>query len=289
MADSGAQHLDPVEHEVNLRLEAEAQLNDLRLRVDSAQQLANMGDYDWHMPTDTNRWSDQLYRIYGYEPQSFNASYQRFISLIHPEDRDRISQLHQRAYTTGEPYSMLERIVRPDGEVRYLSSNGQVVMDESGTPVRMRGTCIDVTDRVLAEREREHIATRFKGLVDSAPDAILVLDDEGRILEANTRAHELLGGEPTGHLIDEVLPVEVREAGQGIEASGLDGRQLLLDVNTAAVEDVEGETLVALFLHDAEVRLRGEAIAARLGEANLRRKQALEINDNVVQGLAAAE
>lgn len=271
------------------RIQAEHDLEDLEARVDKAQQLADMGDYDWHIPTDTNRWSDQLYRIYGYEPQSFNASYQRFISLIHPEDRERISQLHQRAYETGEPYSMLERIVRPDGEVRYLSSNGEVVMDESGTPVRMRGTCIDVTDRVLAEREREHIAARFKGLVDSAPDAILVLDDEGRILEANPRAHELLGGRPAGHLIDEVLPVEVREAGQGIEATGLDGRPLLLDVNTAAVADVEGETLVALFLHDAEVRLRGEAIAARLGEANLRRKQALEINDNVVQGLAAAE
>ena len=271
------------------RIQAERDLEDLEARVDKAQQLADMGDYDWHIPTDTNRWSDQLYRIYGYEPQSFNASYQRFISLIHPEDRDRISQLHQRAYTTGEPYSMLERIVRPDGEVRYLSSNGEVVMDESGTPVRMRGTCIDVTDRFLAEREREHITARFKGLVDSAPDAILVLDDEGRILEANARAHELLGGQPAGHLIDEVLPVEVRESGQGIEATGLDGRPLLLDVSTAAVEDVEGETLVAVFLHDAEVRLRGEAIAARLGEANLRRKQALEINDNVVQGLAAAE
>jgi PAS domain S-box-containing protein len=271
------------------RIRTEHDLEDLGARVDNAQQLADMGDYDWHIPTDTNRWSDQLYRIYGHEPQSFNASYQRFISLIHPEDRERISQLHQRAYETGEPYSMLERIVRPDGEVRYLSSNGQVVMDESGTPVRMRGTCIDVTDRVLAEREREHIAARFKGLVDSAPDAILVLDDEGRILEANPRSHELLGGEPTGHLIDEVLPVEVREAGQDIEATGLDGRSLLLDVSTAAVGHVEGETLVALFLHDAEVLRRGEAIAARLGEANLRRKQALEINDNVVQGLAAAE
>ena len=106
-------------------------------RVDRAQQLANMGDYDWHIPTDTNRWSDQLYRIYGHEPQSFNATYEMFIGNIHPEDRERIQAIHQRAYATGDPYQMIERIVRQDGEVRYLSSNGQVVMDGSGVPMRM--------------------------------------------------------------------------------------------------------------------------------------------------------
>ena len=55
-----------------------------------------MGDYDWHIPTDTNRWSDQLYRIYGHEPQSFNASYERFLSLIHPDDRERITGCTRR-------------------------------------------------------------------------------------------------------------------------------------------------------------------------------------------------
>jgi PAS domain S-box-containing protein len=160
MGDSGVQDLGQAEHEVQLRLEAEAQLNDLRLRVDNAQQLANMGDYDWHMPTDTNRWSDQLYRIYGYEPQSFNPSYERFLSFLHPDDREPIMAIHQVALETGEPYQMTERIIRPDGELRYLSSNGQVLFDESGAPVRMRGTCIDITERVLAEQEREEQAAR---------------------------------------------------------------------------------------------------------------------------------
>ncbi|WP_395695738.1 PAS domain-containing protein [Nocardioides sp.] len=142
-------------------MDAEEELAQLRQRMDNAQQLANMGDYDWHIPTDTNRWSDQLYRIYGYEPQSFNASYERFLSMIHPDDRDRIQALHQHSYATGEPYEMIERIVRPDGEVRYLHSNGQVVMGADGSPERMRGTCIDVTDQVLAEREREAAAVRL--------------------------------------------------------------------------------------------------------------------------------
>ncbi|GAB6985795.1 PAS domain-containing protein [Nocardioides pyridinolyticus] len=137
---------------------AEEQLEILRQRMDNAQQLANMGDYDWHIPTDTNRWSDQLYRIYGYEPQAFAMTYERFMALVHPEDREVIRSIHQHAYATGEPYEMVERIVRPNGEVRYLHSNGQVMMGPDGSPERMRGTCIDVTDQVLAEREREAAA-----------------------------------------------------------------------------------------------------------------------------------
>ncbi|GAA1132652.1 PAS domain-containing protein [Nocardioides aquiterrae] len=142
-------------------MSADEELELLQQRMDNAQRLANMGDYDWHIPTDTNRWSDQLYRIYGYEPQSFNASYERFLSMIHPDDRDKIQGIHQHSYATGEPYEMIERIVRPDGEVRYLRSNGQVVMGADGAPERMRGTCVDITEQYLAEREREATAVRL--------------------------------------------------------------------------------------------------------------------------------
>ncbi|MFL6091113.1 MAG: response regulator [Aeromicrobium sp.] len=130
---------------------AEAELTDLKARVAAAQALANMGDYDWNIETNTNQWSDQLYRIYGLEPQSLEMNYEEFMSRIHPDDRDRISAVHAAAYASGDTYQMIERIVRPDGEVRYLSSNGQVIVDDDGKPVRMRGTCIDITDRVVAE------------------------------------------------------------------------------------------------------------------------------------------
>ncbi len=70
------------------RRQAEDELEDLVSRVDNAQHLANMGDYDWHIASDTNRWSDQLYRIYGYEPQSFNADLRAF-PLTGPPGRSR--------------------------------------------------------------------------------------------------------------------------------------------------------------------------------------------------------
>ena len=157
----------------------------------NAQRLADMGDYDWHIESNTNRWSDQLYRIYGYEPQSFNASYERFLEMVHPDDRERIVAVHQEAYRTGEPYQMIERIVRPDGETRHLASNGQVVMDASGTPLRFRGTCIDITERVRAEDERERLATQMVETRMNRRQALELNDNVVQGLAAATYALEL--------------------------------------------------------------------------------------------------
>jgi len=222
MGETAEHPMGSTEHEVQLRLEAEAQLNDLRLRVDNAQQLANMGDYDWHIPTDTNRWSDQLYRIYGYEPQSFNPSYERFLSFIHPDDREKIQGIHQAALATGEPYEMTERIIRPDGELRYLSSNGQVLFGEDGAPVRMRGTCIDITERVLAERSREEHAARAQAERTRRKAALEINDNVVQGLTAALYA----------------LEVEDEDAARGYVLRTLDAaRRVITDLSTP----VDGE------------------------------------------------
>ncbi len=267
------------------RRQSEEDLSDLAARVDNAQSLAGMGDYDWDIATDTNRWSDQLYRIYGHEPQSFNASYERFLSLIHEDDRETIMGIHQAALASGEPYQMIERIIRPTGEMRYLSSNGQVVMNEAGQPARMRGTCIDITDRVLAEEERARSADRFVALVQSSPDMILVVE-HGQIVQANPAALEVLGGDPVGHSMDEITAID-QPVGRAVPATGMDGRALQLDYRTTPLGRQDND-MIAVFLHDAEPRLAREAFAANLREAQLRQRQAVEINDNVVQGLTAA-
>ncbi|WP_323794342.1 response regulator [Nocardioides sp.] len=268
------------------RAHSDAALVDMAHRVDNAQMLANMGDYDWHIASDTNRWSDQLYRIYGHEPQSFNASYERFVSHIHPEDRERITGIHQQAYATGEPYRMVERVQRPDGEIRYLSSNGQVVLDADGTPVRMRGTCIDITGLVLAEQEVERARARFEALVESSGDAILVLED-GLVVQTNDRGRALLGGDPVGLSLDRFVRVEGPEK-LGVRARGLAGGELTLDVFAGELNPGVDDDLVAVFLRDAGPRLASESLAVNLREAQVRRQQAVEINDNILQSLTAS-
>ncbi len=270
-------------------------LRDLQARVDNAQQLATMGDYDWHVASDTNQWSDQLYRIYGHEPQSFNASYERFLSFVHPDDRALVTEVHQRAYATGEPYQMVERILRPDGELRHLASNGQVLMGEDGAPVRFRGTCIDITDRVRAEEERERSRVLFGELVEASPDSIVVAEPDGAVVQANGRAVALLGGDPAGRTLQGGLRRgcgdegrRARRAGRRPRRTRPGPRRALRPAGAGRRGPRPTDGLVALFLRDARERLEGEELAARLREAQVRRRQALEINDNVVQGLSAA-
>ena len=181
------------------------ELADLRSRVDNAQILADMGDYDWHIESDTNTWSDQLFRIYGYQPQAIEPSYEVFMQHVHPEDREKVRAVHQHAYATGEPYEMVERIVRPDGELRYLASNGQVVTDEHGTPIRFRGTCIDITARVRAEQRHEEVAVRLAEAEQARRQAGELNDNVVQGLTAAMYAAELGDLERTRAYVTETL------------------------------------------------------------------------------------
>jgi hypothetical protein len=125
--------------------------------------------------------------------------------MIHPEDRDWIQAIHQQSYATGEPYEMIERIVRPDGEIRYLHSNGQVVMGEDGAPLRMRGTCIDVTEQVLAEREREATALHLNETKLRRRQAVQINDNIVQGLTAAMYALELGDAESCRSYLDATL------------------------------------------------------------------------------------
>jgi diguanylate cyclase (GGDEF)-like protein/PAS domain S-box-containing protein len=139
-------------------------------RLVEAQRISQVGSYDFEIATNTNTWSDQLYRIYGREPQSFMASYETFLSMLHPDDREHVIATHQRSMESLEPFEMEERVVWPDGQVRTLASWGEVVADSEGHPARMVGICWDITDRRAIEEQlvREALHDRLTGLPNRA-------------------------------------------------------------------------------------------------------------------------
>jgi diguanylate cyclase (GGDEF)-like protein/PAS domain S-box-containing protein len=136
-------------------------MNDLRrseLRLASAQTIARLGNWEWDLVTGRGYWSDEVYRLLGYEPRAFWPKYERFVERVHPDDRASIDAAVRVAQQQGSPYSVEHRVLLPDGTTRVLYVHGQVERDEEGRPVLMIGTLQDVTDRRRAEERIRALA-----------------------------------------------------------------------------------------------------------------------------------
>ncbi|ATX81311.1 PAS domain S-box-containing protein/diguanylate cyclase (GGDEF) domain-containing protein [Mariprofundus ferrinatatus] len=130
---------------------AERKLQESSLRLSEAQAIAHIGNWEWDIVRNELRWSDEIYRIFGLKPQSFDATYEAFIGSVHPDDRQMVQDTVQLALDEMEPYSIDHRIVWPDGTVRIVHEQGQVQYDESNKPLRMIGVVQDISERKQGE------------------------------------------------------------------------------------------------------------------------------------------
>ena len=117
------------------------------------QRLANLGYWEWDIIENTVNWSDELYRIYGIDADNFLPSFEGYIEMLHPDDRDRVVEVIQGAISERSHVYFEERIVMPDSGIKHLKSWGSVVTDKLGNPVRMFGVCLDVTESKRKEIE----------------------------------------------------------------------------------------------------------------------------------------
>jgi PAS domain S-box-containing protein len=128
-----------------------------------AQRHTQVGCFEWDIITNKVRWSDELFRIYGCEPQSFEPTFEEFLERIHPDDRDAIRTSVYQAYEERRDYRIEERILRPDGATRLLSSWGHMITNEHSEPVKIVGSCQDVTDM---RRTMEDLAATERRLAE---------------------------------------------------------------------------------------------------------------------------
>src|SRR5882757_6142528 len=129
--------------------------------------------------------SEEIYRIWGFDPAQGVPSRKAVLQRIHPDDRDRLNAVVERALGEKKRYSAAYRIVLPDGTVKHLESIGQPVFSTNGELVEVNATQIDVTERKRAEDALRESEAKIRRLVDSNIIGIFVWDFDGRILEAN--------------------------------------------------------------------------------------------------------
>lgn len=131
--------------------EAERRLEASWRRLRKAEEVSHLGSWEMDIPNGDSRWSDEFYRICGLEPGAVPATAEEGFKLIHPDDRERAAAEVSRAIETCGYYSIEKRIVRPNSEVRYVQSVGEILTNEEGQAERLMGSFLDITERKLSE------------------------------------------------------------------------------------------------------------------------------------------
>lgn len=188
------------------RTERALALSERRFSVvaESLRLLVWMTSPDWRV---VRYVSPAFETIYGRPREEIYANPTLWMEAIHPDDRDRVFTHYQTHH--GQPTDLTYRIVRSDGQVRWLRDVSHPVVDDRGELVDIAGFAQDVTARMEREQVQQESEQSFRAVVESARDAILIVGSGGRILYLNQRASELSGyaprelmGEPATCLVD---------------------------------------------------------------------------------------
>ena len=154
-----------------------------------AQAVAKVGIWEWDIPVNQVRWSDELYRIFGLTPKAFSGTFEGYIACVHPDDRALVHSTVERSLRTLEPFDFAHRCLLPDGTVRWLQCRGRV-HGVDGTPVRMMGAAQDVTAQREAAEALSQLALHDP--LTALPNRSLFMDRLGQALRRLDRRDRVL-------------------------------------------------------------------------------------------------
>src|SRR5471032_1957532 len=177
------------------RKNAEQALKDSQERLDLALDSAQLGTWDWHIPSGMLYGSARAAQLHGLEAKPFHEAFDEFFEGVPGEERDSMRNAYRslREGPAGN-YQLTYRVQLPDGSSRYLESRARLYRDENGLPLRMAGTLLDITDQV--EREQQLVASeeKFATLFQVSPDPICVTRQEsGQFIEINSAFTQTFG------------------------------------------------------------------------------------------------
>lgn len=139
--------------DISQEMENVHRLRESEIKYKEAQEIANVGHWNWDMKLDRLNWSDQIFRIFGQDPGTFEGTFESFLDILHPEDRDDFKGNVSACIRDNLPLDCVHRILIDGREVRYLHEKGRVFYDAQGNPYRMDGTSQDVTKAILANHQ----------------------------------------------------------------------------------------------------------------------------------------
>jgi PAS domain S-box-containing protein len=162
------------------RKRVEQSLKDARDRLEEAQRAAHLGNWEWDARNDQITGSEEFYRLFDVAPEGLSR-FSQFVERLHPDDRERVQRDVADALKQDRPYDTDYRVSLSDGGWRDIIARGRVFVDEGGKPLRMVGTCLDITERKQAEDEVRRLNSELEQRVR---DRTAQLEESNKELEA---------------------------------------------------------------------------------------------------------
>jgi PAS domain S-box-containing protein len=266
-----------------------------------AQRMARMGVWSWSPSSGDMFGSEEFYRIFGIDPDKTRLTREVFLQTIHPEDRTRYESEINTAVAERRNWELDHRIVLPDSSFRDVHAIGRPVFSKSGDVLEFVGTTLDITERKRLEEARRRSEELYRTVVETATDAVVSIDEDGKILFVNPATTQIFGyhsSELIGSPLTMLMPKSLREqhkAGvrrflatghrhmnwQGVELTGLrkNGKELPVEVSFGEITS-EGRHIFTGFIRDiterkgADEALRSSAREQRQMVALLERERA---------------
>jgi PAS domain S-box-containing protein len=180
-----------------------------RAALERAEELAQIGTWEWDLDADVLLWSDNMFRLLGIEPGSVAPTPEYVIGRVHPDDRDRVEREVEAARRDGSLPTPVYRTIWPDGTLHVLRSFPAVADEREGRPRRFVGAVQDVTALFESQRRTAESLTLMETLEQAAPVGFAFVDREFRIVRINDKLAEVSGATPDEHIgrtIAEMVP-----------------------------------------------------------------------------------
>ncbi len=213
--------------DISERKQTEKKLKESERRLNEAQHIAEIGSWEYNLENKQIKWSDEQYRIFGYELNEIELTFEKVIDAIHPDDRKVFLEKNRRCIEgDDDTYSNEYRIIRPDGSVRTIHSQAKLVRDDLGNLTKMLGTVQDITERkkmeeaLLQSEKLKSIGTITSGVAHEFNNFLAIISGNVQLLEGSRKDDEEL---------TEALHTIKRAANDGAEIS----RKMLKFTTTA--------------------------------------------------------